>query len=117
MLPANTGVETGETAVKLVRRWCALITSRPVPSAAKQPQPSARLLPVLSRPFGGTTHSLVVGPHAPRARRGYDVKGIPDNQARIVFAAGNFWGRTIGAISSSTDPSAYARFGPLMPGA
>lgn len=45
------------------------------------------------------------------------MKGIPDNQARIVFAAGNFWGRTIGAISSSTDPSAYARFGPLMPGA
>ena len=50
-------------------------------------------------------------------RRGYDVKGIPDNQARIVFCAGNFWGRTIGAISSSTDPSAYERFGPLMTGA
>ena len=44
------------------------------------------------------------------------MKGIPDNQARVVFAAGNFWGRTTAAISSSTDPSAYARFGPLMPG-
>ena len=68
VLPMNTGVEGGETAVKLARRW------------------------------------------------GYDVKGIPENQARIVFAKGNFWGRTLAAISSSTDPSSRRGFGPYMPG-
>lgn len=67
VLPMNTGVESGETACKLARKW------------------------------------------------GYTVKGIPDNQARIVFADGNFWGRTLAAISSSTDPSSYAGFGPNMP--
>nr|KAF6322646.1 ornithine aminotransferase [Pipistrellus kuhlii] len=30
--------------------------------------------------------------------------------------AGNFWGRTLSAISSSTDPSSYDGFGPFMPG-
>jgi ornithine--oxo-acid transaminase len=64
----NTGVEGGETAVKLARRW------------------------------------------------GYDKKGIPENQAKIIFAEGNFWGRTLAAISSSTDPSSYKGFGPYVPG-
>ena len=68
VLPMNTGVEAGETAVKLARRW------------------------------------------------GYKVKGIADNQAKIVFAEGNFWGRTLAAISSSTDASSYEKFGPFMPG-
>lgn len=30
--------------------------------------------------------------------------------------AGNFWGRTLSAISSSTDPNSYQGFGPFMPG-
>lgn len=47
---------------------------------------------------------------------GYNVKGIPDNEAKHVFAEGNFWGRTLAAISASTDPSSYAGFGPYMPG-
>jgi len=64
----NTGVEGGETANKLARKW------------------------------------------------GYLKKGIPHNQARIVFAKGNFWGRTLAAISSSDDPSSYEGFGPFMPG-
>ncbi|MGB3849575.1 MAG: ornithine--oxo-acid transaminase [Tunicatimonas sp.] len=68
VLPMNTGVEGGETAVKLCRKWA------------------------------------------------YTVKGIPDNQAKIIFAEGNFWGRTLGAISSSTDPSSRKGFGPYMPG-
>lgn len=68
VLPMNTGVEGGETAIKLARRW------------------------------------------------GYVKKGIEDTKARIVFARGNFWGRTMSAISSSTDPSSYAQFGPYMPG-
>ncbi|KAI1280909.1 Ornithine aminotransferase, mitochondrial [Halotydeus destructor] len=67
-LPMNTGVEAGETACKLSRRW------------------------------------------------GYDVKKVPKDQAKILFAEGNFWGRTLSAISSSTDPSSYEGFGPLMPG-
>ena len=66
--PMNTGVEGGETAIKLARRW------------------------------------------------GYAVKGIPENQAKVLFAEGNFWGRTLAAISSSTDPSSYKGFGPYMPG-
>ncbi|MCW3089731.1 MAG: ornithine aminotransferase [Ferruginibacter sp.] len=68
VLPMNTGVEGGETAIKLARRW------------------------------------------------GYKVKGIADNQAKIIFAEGNFWGRTLAAISSSTDPGSYEKFGPFMPG-
>ena len=68
VLPMNTGVEGGETAVKLCRKW------------------------------------------------GYEVKGIPENQAKIIFAKGNFWGRTMGAISSSTDPLSTNGFGPFMPG-
>lgn len=51
------------------------------------------------------------------ARRwGYTVKGIEENKARIVFAEGNFWGRSIAAISSSTDPSSYKNFGPYVSG-
>jgi ornithine--oxo-acid transaminase len=46
----------------------------------------------------------------------YLVKGIPQNEAKVVFAAGNFWGRTLAAISSSTDPSSTNDFGPLLPG-
>ena len=64
----NTGVEAGETAVKLARRW------------------------------------------------GYDVKGVPKDQAIVLFARGNFWGRTLAAISSSTDPESSGGFGPFMPG-
>ncbi|WP_195715177.1 ornithine--oxo-acid transaminase [Ancylomarina sp. 16SWW S1-10-2] len=49
-------------------------------------------------------------------RWGYDVKGIPDNQAKIVVCDGNFHGRTITIISMSTDPDAYKGFGPFTPG-
>ena len=68
VLPMNTGVEGGETAVKLARKW------------------------------------------------GYEVKKIPKDSAKIIFVEGNFWGRTLGAISSSTDPSSTNGFGPFMPG-
>jgi ornithine--oxo-acid transaminase len=60
----NSGVEAGESAVKIARRWA------------------------------------------------YNVKGVPDNEARILFAKGNFWGRTIAACGSSDDPDRYRRFGP-----
>ena len=46
----------------------------------------------------------------------YEVKGIAEDQARIVFAAGNFWGRSIAAISSSTDNNSREHFGPFVPG-
>lgn len=51
------------------------------------------------------------------ARRwGYAVKGIPENQAKIVVCDQNFHGRTSTVISFSTDPSSYKDFGPYMPG-
>jgi ornithine--oxo-acid transaminase len=68
VLPMNTGVEGGETAIKLARKW------------------------------------------------GYTIKGIEENKAKVVFVEGNFWGRTIAAISSSSDPSSYSGFGPFVPG-
>jgi len=68
VLPMNTGVEGGETAVKLARRWA------------------------------------------------YDVKGVPRYEAKVIFAEGNFWGRTLAAISSSTDSNCRDGFGPYMPG-
>ena len=49
-------------------------------------------------------------------RWGYKIKGIPDNQAKIVWVEHNFHGRTISSISASTDPSSYGGFGPLVPG-
>ncbi len=68
VLPMNTGVEGGETAIKLARKW------------------------------------------------GYTKKGIPENKAKIVFAEGNFHGRTLAIISASTDPDCTVGFGPFMPG-
>ncbi|HEU0241648.1 MAG TPA: ornithine--oxo-acid transaminase [Micromonosporaceae bacterium] len=47
---------------------------------------------------------------------GYQVKGVSDNQAKIIVAAGNFHGRTTTIISFSTDPDARADFGPYTPG-
>ncbi len=47
---------------------------------------------------------------------GYKVKGIPENQARIIVCANNFHGRTITIISMSTDPDAYNDYGPFTPG-
>lgn len=67
-LPMNTGVEGGETAIKLARLW------------------------------------------------GYKHKKIPENQATIVMANNNFWGRTITACSSSTNPMCSTSFGPYTPG-
>uniref|UniRef100_A0A8C5L7E8 Ornithine aminotransferase n=1 Tax=Jaculus jaculus TaxID=51337 RepID=A0A8C5L7E8_JACJA len=49
-------------------------------------------------------------------RWSYTMKGIQKYKAKIIFAAGNFWGRTLSAISSSTDPTSYDGFGPFMPG-
>uniref|UniRef100_A0A1Q3F622 ornithine aminotransferase n=1 Tax=Culex tarsalis TaxID=7177 RepID=A0A1Q3F622_CULTA len=68
VLPMNTGVEGGETACKLARKWA------------------------------------------------YKVKKVPENKAKIIFAEGNFWGRTLAAVSSSNDPSSFEGFGPFMPG-
>jgi ornithine--oxo-acid transaminase len=68
VLPMNSGVEAGETAVKLARKWA------------------------------------------------YLKKGVPQNQAKMVFAKNNFWGRSIAAVSSSTDPSSYKDYGPFLPG-
>lgn len=51
------------------------------------------------------------------ARRwSYVKKGIPENQAKIIVAEGNFHGRTITVISASTDPDSYGKFGPFTPG-
>ncbi|XP_043278474.1 ornithine aminotransferase, mitochondrial-like [Venturia canescens] len=66
-IPMNTGVEGGDTALKIARRW------------------------------------------------GYRVKKIQSNQATIIFAASNFWGRSIAAISASTEPLTYTDFGPFVP--
>jgi len=62
-----SGVEGGDTAVKLARRW------------------------------------------------GYRVKKIQSGKATIVFAEQNFWGRSLAALSASTDPNCYMDFGPYMP--
>lgn len=51
------------------------------------------------------------------ARRwGYDVKGIANDQAEIIACVGNFHGRTLGAVSLSSDPDYQRGFGPLLAG-
>ncbi len=47
---------------------------------------------------------------------GYKVKGIPENQAKIICCRDNFHGRTITVISMSNDPDARKDFGPFTPG-
>ena len=46
----------------------------------------------------------------------YEVKGIAPNQAKILFFESNFHGRTLGAISASTEESSTGGFGPYLPG-
>ena len=51
------------------------------------------------------------------ARRwGYDVKGIPNDQAEIIACVGNFHGRTMTAVTLSSDPEYKRGFGPMLPG-
>ena len=67
-LPMNTGVEAGETAIKLARKW------------------------------------------------GYEKKKVQPNQAINLFCQNNFWGRTITALSSSSDPKCFTNYGPYTNG-
>ena len=46
----------------------------------------------------------------------YEKKGIPEDQAVILFASENFHGRTLAIVSASTDPDSKGGFGPYMPG-
>jgi ornithine--oxo-acid transaminase len=51
------------------------------------------------------------------ARRwGYDKKGIPANEAKIIVCSENFHGRTVNVISFSTDESSKTGFGPFISG-
>lgn len=51
------------------------------------------------------------------ARRwGYDIKGIPENQAEIIGCIGNFHGRTMTAVSLSSEEEYQRGFGPMLPG-
>ena len=47
---------------------------------------------------------------------GYEKKGIPNNEAKIIVCGDNFHGRTITIISASNDPDARGNFGPYTPG-
>jgi ornithine--oxo-acid transaminase len=47
---------------------------------------------------------------------GYEVKGVPEDQAEIIVCSDNFHGRTLGIVSFSTDPDARGGFGPFAPG-
>jgi ornithine--oxo-acid transaminase len=49
-------------------------------------------------------------------RWAYERKGVPDGEGELVVAADNFHGRTLLAVSLSTDPGSYARYGPFVPG-
>lgn len=51
-----------------------------------------------------------------RRRWGYDVKGVPKNQAKVLFVEENFWGRTLAAISSSTGQLTSAFTLTVIPG-
>jgi ornithine--oxo-acid transaminase len=47
---------------------------------------------------------------------GYEVKGVPADQAKIIVASGNFHGRTTTIVGFSDDPDARNGFGPFTPG-
>ena len=46
----------------------------------------------------------------------YEVKGIAENNAKIIVCEGNFHGRTTTIVSFSSDPSSYKNFGPYSDG-
>jgi len=46
----------------------------------------------------------------------YEVKGVPENKAKVIVCENNFHGRTLNVISFSTDAEATNDFGPFMPG-
>ena len=69
-----------------------------------------RVLPMNSGAEGDETALKVT------RKWGYKVKGIPENQAKIICCRENFHGRTITVISMSTDPDARNDFGPFTPG-
>jgi len=46
----------------------------------------------------------------------YEVKKVPAGRAKVIWCASNFHGRTLGAVSASTDPDSYHNYGPLVPG-
>ncbi|MBM7610277.1 ornithine--oxo-acid transaminase [Lysinibacillus composti] len=51
------------------------------------------------------------------ARRwAYEVKGVEDNKAEIIGCNGNFHGRTMGAVSLSSEKEYQRGFGPILPG-
>ena len=49
-------------------------------------------------------------------RWGYEIKGIPSNQAEIIACEGNFHGRTMTAVSLSSEEEYKRGFGPMLPG-
>ncbi|MHB1629030.1 MAG: ornithine--oxo-acid transaminase [Bacilli bacterium] len=49
-------------------------------------------------------------------RHAYDVRGIAPEQAEIIVCEGNFHGRTLAAVSMSSNPEYRRGFGPLTPG-
>lgn len=49
-------------------------------------------------------------------RWAYEVKGIVENRAKIIVCEGNFHGRTLAAVSASTDPDSRIHYGPYLPG-
>lgn len=46
----------------------------------------------------------------------YEIKGVPANRGKIIVATGNFHGRTMAAVSMSTDMETKIGFGPYLPG-
>ena len=46
---------------------------------------------------------------------GYEIKNVPENKAVVLFPKDNFWGRSIAAISASTDTSSFGNYGPFVP--
>ncbi|MEP7246091.1 MAG: ornithine--oxo-acid transaminase [Gammaproteobacteria bacterium] len=47
---------------------------------------------------------------------GYEVRGVPTDQAEIIVCSNNFHGRTLGIVGFSTDPTARGGYGPFAPG-
>ena len=47
---------------------------------------------------------------------GYEVRGVPEDQAEVIVCSDNFHGRTIAIVGFSTDPTARQGFGPFAPG-
>ena len=123
MVSAYSAVSHGHSHPELIKTLQSQSTKLAITSRAFYTEPFATFLEKLSNISGFesvltmNTGAEAVETSIKAARRwGYFSKGIPEDNAEIIVANGNFHGRTTTIVSFSSDSSYKDGFGPFTPG-